>query len=179
MNTLIEELMTRVNELSSYHDLDPVKPLPVWSTVTSDMFTQIYGSGSVLGDGRLTLGQNQTVLLPSDATHIRATPGAQVGGYRLLGMVLGVKPEGEPSESGNMIAAFTYFNGNAVMRAHINNGTTIALAETSGSNQYQPSGWSNNVNPIVNLLGQNTSTDAFELEKIDTYKIKVTNTTSG
>lgn len=179
MHDLIAALQERVNELSAFHTLPPI--VGSWKPVTTDMITQVYGSGSVLGDGELSVGQNQTVLLPADVTRIRATPGDQVGSYRLLGMVLGAVPDAEPATASNMIAAFTYFDGNAVQLAHLNNGTTIKLSATSGSDTYNPgtSGWGNKNNPITTLLGGNTSHNDFELEKLDKAKLRVTNRTSG
>lgn len=151
-----------------------------WYTVTDDMFTKVYGNPTT-GDGTVSVGQNQTVLLPADKTHIRAVPGDKVGTYRLLGIILGVKPNAaSPADANSMIAAFTYFNGGACMRAHLNNGTTIALSETTGNYIYSPGGeWTGNKNPFINLLGQDTSTTPFELEKVDRYKIKVTNLTTN
>lgn len=147
-----------------------------WYTVTDDMFTKVYGTPTT-GDGTVSVGENQTVLLPADKTHIRAVPDAQVGRYRLLGIILGVKPNAASSaDEKSMIAAFTYFNGRACMYAHLNNGTTIPLDQTSGNYIYAPGGdWASNKNPFIDVLGQNDSTDPFELEKVDRYKIKVTN----
>lgn len=179
INDIIAALQARVDELSALHQLQPVAPS--WKTVTTSMMTQVYGTGSITGDGTVSVGQNQTVLLPADVTRIRATPGEKVGSYRLLGMVIGAKPDGDPATAGNMMAAFTYFDGNAVQVAHLNDGTTIRLAATSGSDVYTPStsGWGNKNNPITTLLGSTSSTAEFELEKIDQYKIKITNRTTG
>lgn len=150
-----------------------------WYTVSNDMFTNVYGTPTT-GDGTVSVGQNQTVLLPADKTHIRAVPGDKIGAG-LLGMIIGVKPDAaSPGDEKSMIAAFTYFDGRACMYAHLNNGTTIPLSETSGSYVYSPgSGWSDNKNPFIRCLGGNTSTAPFELEKIDRYKIKVTNLTTN
>ena len=103
-------------------------------------------------------------------------PGDKIGAG-LLGMIIGVKPDtASPGDEKSMIAAFTYFDGRACMYAHLNNGTTIPLSETSGNYVYSPgSGWSGNKNPFINCLGGNESTAPFELEKVDRYKIKVTN----
>lgn len=179
MHDLITALQERVNELSEFHQLTPIAGS--WKTVTTDMLTQVYGSGSIIGDGEISAGQNQTVLLPADVTRIRATPGDQVGSYRLLGMVLGAVPDADPATANNMIAAFTYFDGNAVQLAHLNDGSTIKLAATSGSDTYNPgtSGWGNKNNPITTLLGGNTSHNDFELEKLDKAKLLVTNRTTG
>lgn len=150
-----------------------------WYTVTDDMFTKVYGTPTT-GDGTVSVGQNQTVLLPADKTHIRAVPGDKIGAG-LLGMIIGVKPDAaSPADEKSMIAAFTYFDGRACMYAHLNNGTTIPLSETSGNYVYSPgSGWSGNKNPFIDCLGGNTSTAPFELEKVDRYKIKVTNLTTN
>lgn len=179
LNDLVAALQERVNALSEIHQLQPVAGS--WKTVTTAMMTQVYGTGSITGDGTVSVGQNQTVLLPADVTRIRATPGDKVGQYRLLGMVLGAKPDADPATAGNMIAAFTYFDGNSVQVAHLNDGSTIKLAATSGSDTYNPgtSGWGNKNNPITTLLGSTSSTADFELEKIDQYKIKITNRTAG
>lgn len=186
-----EEPLYRCIKESVYHDSYITQPFPFissfigveqheWYTVTDDMFTKVYGTPAT-GDGTVSVGQNQTVLLPADKTHIRAVPGDKVGTYRLLGIILGVKPNAaSPADANSMIAAFTYFNGGACMRAHLNNGTTIALSETTGNYIYSPGGeWTGNKNPFINLLGQDTSTVPFELEKVDRYKIKVTNLTTN
>ena len=147
-----------------------------WYTVTNNMFTKVYGTPAT-GDGTVSVGQNQTVLLPADKTHIRAVPGDKVGGSKLLGMIIGVKPNAaSPADEKSMIAAFTYFSANACQYAHLNNGTTIPLSETSGNYIYAPGGmWSGKKNPFIDCLGNDTSTAPFELEKVDRYKIKVTN----
>ena len=151
-----------------------------WYTVTDDMFTKVYGTPTT-GDGTVSVGQNQTVLLPADKTHIRAVPDVKVGGSRLLGMIIGVKPDAaSPADEKSMIAAFTYFNANACQYAHLNNGTTIPLSETSGNYIYAPGGtWSGKKNPFIDVLGRDDSFAPFELEKVDRYKIKVTNLTTN
>lgn len=147
-----------------------------WYTVRDDMFTKVYGTPTT-GDGTVSVGQNQTLLLPADKTHIRAVPDVKVGGSKLLGMIIGVKPDAaSPADEKSMIAAFTYFSANACQYAHLNNGTTIPLSETSGNYIYAPGGtWSGKKNPFIDCLGNDTSTAPFELEKVDRYKIKVTN----
>ena len=151
-----------------------------WYTVTDDMFTKVYGNPTT-GNGTVSVGQNQTVLLPADKTHIRAVPDVKVGGSRLLGMIIGVKPDAaSPADEKSMIAAFTYFNANACQYAHLNNGTTIPLSETSGNYIYAPGGtWSGKKNPFIDVLGRDDSFAPFELEKVDRYKIKVTNLTTN
>ena len=180
---------------SVYHDygehLSITQPFPFissfigleqheWYTVTDDMFTKVYGTPTT-GDGTVSVGQNQTVLLPADKTHIRAVPDVKVGGSRLLGMIIGVKPDAaSPADEKSMIAAFTYFNANACQYAHLNNGTTIPLSETSGNYIYAPGGtWSGKKNPFIDVLGRDDSFAPFELEKVDRYKIKVTNLTTN
>lgn len=181
-----EEPLYRCIKESVYDDNGITQPFPFissfigleqheWYTVSNDMFTKVYGNPTT-GDGTVSVGQNQTVLLPADKTHIRAVPGDKIGAG-LLGMIIGVKPDAaSPADEKSMIAAFTYFDGRACMYAHLNNGTTIPLSETSGNYVYSPgSGWSGNKNPFIDCLGGNTSTAPFELEKVDRYKIKVTN----